>query len=303
MKTIIEQIGLTAVVPAKNGCNLHCAGCIIEQRGEGSVNTLTQNDYIRFFGDTFDMPEVTWFGLQGYEPLLPDSWELSQELMRMSILKGNLTSCITNGVYLDKYASEILDVTHNLYVSVDSHNPAIHDMSRGLQGAWNMTIHGIKRVKSEFADVRQFGEYLSIASILYPGKVGRLLGMPRMLSELGVKYWAITPFVSLNKKGYANPTQVRDDMVTLDEEAKRHNIVMTLSDELRMLEDVNDIYHRFAIATLEKGQTVTRLSPDGGYSIAKEIVEANSPRFWDRVESPASFVRRSHAEYKSKNQL
>jgi MoaA/NifB/PqqE/SkfB family radical SAM enzyme len=301
VNTTKELIGLTAVVPARNGCNLQCAGCIIDQRKEGAVTVLSDEDYLRFFEETMKLPEVTWFGLQGYEPLLPESWALSKELMSMSLQNDLLTSCITNGVYLDRYASEILDVSHNLYVSIDSHDPVIHDMSRGVQGAWSDTLRGVRRVQAEFGDKDQFGKYLYVASILYPGKVKRLLGIPKMLSELGVKHWGITPFVSIKKKGYLNPGQVKTDMLALDEEAKRWGVAMTLSDELRMLEDVDDIYHRFVIATLEKDHTVTRLSPDGGYSVAKEIVEANSPRFWDKVQSPSSFVRESHKEYRANN--
>lgn len=301
MNTTKEFIGLTAVVPARNGCNLHCAGCIIDQRKEGAVTVLSDEDYLRFFEETMKLPEVTWFGLQGYEPLLPESWALSKELMSMSLRHELLTSCITNGVYLDRYASEILDVSHNLYVSIDSHDPVIHDISRGVQGAWSDTLRGVRRVQAEFGDKDQFGEYLYVASILYPGKVKRLLGIPKMLAELGVKYWGITPFVALKKKGYTNPEKVRDDMMLLDEEAKKYGVMMTLSDELRMLEHVGDIYHKFVIATLEKDHTVTRLSPDAGYSIGKEIVGANSPRFWDRVQSPSNFVRSSHKEYRANN--
>jgi MoaA/NifB/PqqE/SkfB family radical SAM enzyme len=300
-----QNIVLTAIVPARNGCNLKCAGCIIDQRKEAETHTLRDEDYIRFFEETFSLPEVTAFGIQGHEALLPESFDLSERLLGMSIERGLLSSVITNGVFLKEYAERLMKVTHNIYVSLDSHDEMLHDLSRGKSGAWRSTVSGIQHVQRIFGEseaaLREFSASLSVASILYPKGKRRLEGIPKLLNSLGVRTWLISPYISVSKGRYATDyATLCQELVDLDAAAKEYGVELILGDELKTLKNVADLYEALSVNTLEGGELITRLSPDGSYSIGKEILSLVKERMWDRSMSPTEFVRASHTEYKSK---
>ncbi len=300
-----KRIVVTAVIPAQNGCNLHCAGCIISQRGEAGTNVLTSEDYLRFTEDTLAMPEVSSFSLQGFEPLLPDAWPLAKELLRIATMAttpdgvGKRVLCVTNGVYLDRHAEELVHITDSLSVSVDSHDSAIHDLSRGVVGAWQDTIRGIRAVRALFGEeVETFQEYLGVVSILYPGKVNRLLGMPELLASLGVKRWTVSPLISIAKDGFHGNSQlIRDNILELADKANEYGVEVFLGDDLRQLESVEDLYKVLSVAAVAGDHVVVRLSPDASLSVGKEILgnSADSQK-WDRVESPVQFLKRTVAK-------
>lgn len=301
-----KKIVLTAVVPAKNGCNLHCAGCIITQRGEARNSVLTSDDYLRFIGDVIAMPEVVSISLQGYEILLPDAWPLAKELLSIATKAttpegvDKRVLAVTNGVYLSRFADEIVHITDNLSVSVDSHDPATHDLSRGKVGAWKDTINGIRAVRALFPDqdIEMFQEYLGVVSILYPGKVNRLRNMPALLGELGVKRWTVSPLITTRKGGYHGDYKlVQENILSLADKASEHGVEVFLADDLRRLESVGDLYKVLSVAAVASDHIVVRLSPDGSFSIGEEILEtASGSQKWDRIESPVEFVRRTVME-------
>lgn len=300
-----QNIVLTAIVPARNGCNLKCAGCIIDQRKEVEAHTLSDEDYVRFFEETFSLPEVTAFGIQGHEALLPESFGLSERLLRLSVERGLLSSVITNGVFLKEYAERLMEVTHNIYVSLDSHDEMLHDLSRGKSGAWRSTVSGIRHVQRIFGEseiaLREFATSLAVASILYPKGKKRLEGIPKLLSSLGVRQWLVSPYISVSKGRYASDyATLHQELLDLNTVAKGHGIELVLGDELKTLENVADLYEVLSVNTLEGDELITRLSPDGSYSIGKEILSSVKKRVWDRRVSPTEFVRLSHAGYASK---
>jgi MoaA/NifB/PqqE/SkfB family radical SAM enzyme len=291
------KLFLTAVVPAIHGCNLKCAGCIIDQRKEATEIVLSHEGYISFFKRCLPLPEVQGFSIQGHEALLPSAWPLTRELLRRSTEIGIVTSCVTNGVYLDRYAHEIVHITDGLTVSVDSHDSVHHDLTRGKIGAWADTIRGIEATREQFGDSSEgkgmFQDYLKVASILYPGQTDRLLGMPKLLVELGLKHWVITPLITLRKGAYhdTNLERVRDNLILLTNVAKEHGIEAFVGDDLRNLEDVGDIYELLAVDNLEKDVIITRLSPDARLSVGRKILEVSGVQ-WDQKEDPVQFLRR-----------
>jgi MoaA/NifB/PqqE/SkfB family radical SAM enzyme len=295
----MKPIAVTAVVPAINGCNLKCAGCIIDQRAESWETNLSHEDYLSFFSRVLALPEVVAFALQGYEPLLPSVWDLSKELLRTAVTLNKNASCVTNGTYLRRYYREILPVTHHLYVSIDSDDPVIHDLSRGKSGAWKESVEGITALRAEFGiseeGQRSFAEYFSIASILYPNKIKRLLGMPRLLQSFGITDWVISPLISVRKGGYqdGNYQQIRSNLLHLNDEAKKYGVTMYLGDELRTLEHVGDLYQILSVNNLVEGALITRLSPDGNYSVGREILRKSGARIWNK-KNPVEFARAAH---------
>lgn len=296
---------LTAVVPAIGGCNLKCAGCFIDQRDEANAIVMHNEDYLRFFADAFAMPEVAAFSIQGHEALLPSVYGLSRSLLQMSWEAKYVTSLVTNGVYLKEVAHEVVLITDGITVSVDSHDPVLHDLTRGQVGAWQKTIDGIKAVRDCFdANVEGqevFTEYLTVASILYPNKVNRLLKMPELLASLGVTKWLINPLLSLSKGRYNDHDnlRIRDNILMLAEKGKAHGVEVALADEFRHMEHVEDLYRVLSVNTLDTDAVVTRLSPNASFSVGQEILSHESPRIWDRVQNPGEFFKKALAEYKA----
>jgi hypothetical protein len=268
---------------------------------------LSDNDFIRFFDEAFQLPEIAAFGVQGHEPLLPESWGLARRLMQMSSDRGLTTSCVTNGVNLNKYAIELWKVCHNLYVSVDSHDSTIHDKSRGKAGAWKKTIEGIGLLREMFGKdepgTKKFAEFISVNSILYPNQSTRLRGMPEFLESLGVKRWLISPYISVTKGMYPSKggyESICKELYELDTLSKTYGIEFILGDELRQLEHADDLYQKLSVSTLDDDKLITRLSPDGSYSIGTEILGISGKRMWDKITSPTEFMKRGHADYVSR---
>lgn len=300
-----KKIVLTAVIPAENGCNLNCAGCIITQRGEAAKSVLIAEDYLHFIGDVLQMPEVVSFSLQGFEPLLPDAWPLAKELLRLATEAktpegvDKRVLCVTNGAYLSRFAEELVTITDSLSVSVDSHNSATHDASRGKVGAWQDTIRGLRAVRALFgADIEVFREYLGIVSIMYPGKVNRLVGMPELLASLGIKRWTISPLISIKKDGFHGNSQlIRENILELADKANEYGVEVFLGDDLRQLESVDDLYQVLSVAAVAGDHAVVRLSPDGSLSVGREILGSSvDSNKWDRKESPVQFLKRTVAD-------
>ncbi len=294
---------LTAIVPAIGGCNLKCAGCFIDQRDEANTIVMASEDYLNFFREAFAIPEVTAFSIQGHEALLPSVYKLSRSLLQMSWDAKLVTSIVTNGVYLPEVAHELVFITDGITVSVDSHDPVLHDLSRGQVGAWQKTINGIKAVRDCFDTSVEgqevFAEYLTVTSILYPNKVNRLINMPKLLASLGVTKWLINPLLSLPKGRYNDKDnmRIRDNILTLAEKGKEHGVNVALADELRHMEHVEDLYQVLSVNTLDTDVMVTRLSPNAGFSVGREILREESPRIWDRTEHPVEFFNKALAEY------
>ena len=176
----------TMVVPAPHGCNLSCAGCIIDQRKEGGLYFCSQ-DYVHFLERILATHTVSQFAIQGYEPLLPEIFSLTEELLCIAAKKTR-TALVTNGVYLKEYASRLIRVADGVAISVDSHDATIHDSSRGKSGAWQATVDGIYALRATLAEGDEgntiFAGYVDINSILYPGKINRLRHMPELLVSL-----------------------------------------------------------------------------------------------------------------------
>jgi MoaA/NifB/PqqE/SkfB family radical SAM enzyme len=291
-----RSLALTTVVPAPSGCNLKCPGCVIDQKSPDNNILLTEDEYVKFFRRALTIPEVTAFSIQGHEPLLPAAWPLSKRLLQLAVDADKKVSLVSNGTYLERFAEEVMKVSQTIIISVDSHDGARHDILRGHIGAWNETIAGIKAVRARFGNVRAFRKYLAVASILRPGRTRDLAGMPELLKSLGVGTWLVTPLVSIKREGYADQDygRIRDQLIELDSIAKQRRIKMVLSDEFYKLGDVKDLYSRLTTDALTKGEMVSRLEPDGSYSVGDDILKKVPTTQWNLKEDAAHFVRRVH---------
>lgn len=283
----------TFVVPARNGCNLRCAGCAIAQRGEALHSALSHEDYVRFLSDILVHLKVGRVSIQGFEPLLPDAWPLTRQLLRLASAFLCETSLITNGVYLTEHAAELADLCDSMTVSIDSADPEVHDRHRGVQGAHAASCAGLRAATKLFSK----GD-VTVNSVLLPGKASRLEGMPELLSQLGVTKWLVSPFISFAKgRHLPHARYVRDTVLRLADEAAQLGIRVELSDELRALTDDADLFQKISVEALQQADDFFRLSPDASCSRGKEALGVSrlAPK-WDANEPPHVFVKRIFAE-------
>jgi len=121
---------MTVVVPARCGCDLSCPFCYIQQRSEeATVRDLTPLDYSRFISDVSGLGHVC---IQGYEPLLPDSFPYTQQILETGQRLGIPTSLVTNGTHLRQHVPALSKLRPaRIAVSLDSAEAAVHDKARG----------------------------------------------------------------------------------------------------------------------------------------------------------------------------
>ena len=285
-----KEVYATFVLPAPNGCNLDCPYCVIAQREEARQSVLTDSDYVRFLtGILADLP-VKRFAIQGYEPLLPEVWPLTKSLLKIAGQFLCESTVITNGTYLADHAKELggfPGLVDSLTVSLDSANARVHDKLRRKAGCFDAALAGIRAVAHDFK-----GELL-VNSVLLPGRASYLEGMPELLASLGVREWAVSPLISVNKEiKVAHGEELKEDLLRLSSRAGTYGIKVFLSDELRLTAG-NDLFEDFYVRSLGTNEEIFRLSPDGSCSRGVEVLGPSLavPK-WDGKEVPAEFVAR-----------
>ena len=299
-KLRLEGILATFVVPAPKGCNLNCSFCIVRARREApaGIGALSVGDYVRFLDAMAAKQEVGIMSLQGYEPLLSESWAYSEALLKRASELGIVTALVTNGTYLIDHIADLvrLDVA-GVTVSLDASVPELHDLSRGTPGAFVKTVSGLKE-----AAASSLRERIMVASVLQPRRAHYLRGMPALLASLGIKQWVITPVLRVGQHAAGGPVQRYDDIVrellTLQQLAKEHGIDMLVDDEFEHL--VTDSPNVVPIVQprfrrLPRLSRVIRLTPTGSCSVGEDIlrrVDNQTPHWKPQIEDAGSFVER-----------
>lgn len=124
-------------------CNLKCGFCSAAALGtEHGIKRLSLNDIERIF-DEFDKNDILRVSIEGGEPFLRDDIIDILELADQHIFTYYVN---TNGTLItDEIAKKIAETkVSKICVSVDGPNEEIHDLSRGVKGAFKKTINAIK---------------------------------------------------------------------------------------------------------------------------------------------------------------
>ena len=272
---------LTFVVPALNGCNLSCPFCFISQRHEsGSSEDLKVFDYVNFILSMNRLERVGAICIQGYEPLLPDSFAYTREILATGQRQGIPTSLVTNGTHLRQHVPALSKLRPaRIAVSLDSADAAVHDKARGKVGAFDDALAGLRYAVS----VPHLKKALVVTSVLMPKKRDRLMGMPALLAELGIDRWVVNALVKVGKgdtlggpAGERNATL--DDLLALKAEADRHGIDMVVDDEFGRLSDDDRARELMEIEALRikrlvRPEGVYRLVPTGHCSKGADILK------------------------------
>lgn len=297
-KLRLEGLIATFVVPAPKGCNLNCSFCIVRARDEApaGAGALSVGDYIRFLDAMAAKQQIGIMSLQGYEPLLPESWAYSEALLKRSSELGIVTALVTNGTHLvDRVVDLVrLDVA-GVTVSLDASVPELHDLSRGTPGAFAKTVSGLKEAAA--SSLRQ---RIIVASVLQPRRAHYLRGVPALLASLGIEQWVITPVLRVGQNAAGGPVQHYDEiaceLLVLQKLAKEHSIDMLVDDEFdHLMTDSPNVVpiEQPRFRRLPRLSRVVRLTPTGSCSVGEDIlrrVDDQTPHWQPQVEDADSFV-------------
>jgi len=273
-----NEFAVTVVVPAPRGCNLNCSFCFIRARREADAShiVLRGGDYVQFIEEMAARKNVVLISLQGYEPLLPESWPISKAILEKARELGVPTALVTNGTHLAERLDELAALgIGGITVSLDSDQADWHDLTRRTDGAFAQTIIGIERAMNTV-----LRDKLIVASVLQRGKAHFLTGMPRLLAELGLRFWVVTPVHKVGfNMGHATvepPVDVVRAFASLNREALRHGISMLVDDEFEaLIQNAGKAIDlaQLRLRNLSRLDHVVRLSPDGSCGIGRDILK------------------------------
>lgn len=304
-KLQLEGLIATFVVPAPNGCNLNCPFCLVRARREAPVGSdaLAVHDYVAFLDAVSSGHDVGIMSLQGYEPLLPESWEYSKALLERATRLGIATALVTNGTYLREHVADLvrLDVA-GITVSLDSATSELHDRSRGTPGAYAAALEGLKAAAASALQPR-----IMVASVLQPRRAQYLHGMPQLLASLGITQWVVSPLLRVGRDSAGRHVQgfedIASELLVLQKLCRQHGVEMVVDDEfdlyLRSQASSNVVPITLTqVRRLPPLSRVVRLSPDGSCSVGEDVlrrVDARIPCWKPETENALSFVERALA--------
>lgn len=172
-----------------NACNLRCKHCY-QSAGKLSPDELTLEEKLEVV-DQLAENDVVAIAFSGGEAILHyDFWEVAQHVLD----KGLYLSLATNGTLLTTDVVKRLKSVGVEYfeISLDSITPTKHDEFRGVNGAWDRTIAGIKNVVAEDG-------YSCIATTLTNENYTELDDLIALSKNLGVNRSLIFNFIPVGR--------------------------------------------------------------------------------------------------------
>ena len=130
-------------------CNLRCAHCYLDADARSSTDgELTSSEGRQFIDELADLCPGAMLIFSGGEPMLRSDLG---DLIAHAAQRGLLPVLGTNGVLLtDDRARELADRgLVGVGLSLDSLDPELHDVFRGMPGAWRRTVAAIEACRRD----------------------------------------------------------------------------------------------------------------------------------------------------------
>ena len=166
-------------------CNLRCKHCYANA-GKPLPDELDTEQAKKAI-DIFDRAGVTILAFSGGEPLVrPDFFELA----RYAADKGMYVAVATNGTLITEQMARKMKEAGIKFVqiSVDGATPETHDEFRGIPGAFERTIKGIKNAVRE-------GFFVEIATTVTKSNYNEIPAIIDLAEELKVNWLMLYNFV------------------------------------------------------------------------------------------------------------
>jgi AdoMet-dependent heme synthase len=168
-------------------CNLKCDHCYINANHNEDKTELNTAEGKQLIDQLAELGRLILV-LSGGEPLLrKDIFELAE----YGVKKGLIMTMGTNGTYIDDEVSKhIFDCgIRKVAISVDSSTPTVHDEFRGVKGAWNKAVEGVKSCIRNGIDV-QFNVTMTRQNY---SDFGAILGMANTYGVKNVHLFFLVP--------------------------------------------------------------------------------------------------------------
>lgn len=294
-------LNLTLILPAPNGCDLKCPGCFIRARGEHDLAhlDLTIEDYCDFVREMATSGSLRCVSLQGYEPLLRETRAYTDRLLDLALELGVASYLVTNGTNLETAVDALAKFkVSGLTVSLDAATAVQHDLSRGVSGAFDRTVNSLKAV----ARNSYLRERTLVASVLKPRRHHYLTGVPKLLADLGIDNWVVTPLINPKQTDYCfveGASTVLPTFTWLSSVAARFGIDLLVDDEFDCLR-IDDASNYSGIESLKIRripdiQKTLRLTPSGHLTMGESILSVQDwkgPQWIPGRETPSEFLTR-----------
>ncbi|MBI4978729.1 MAG: radical SAM protein [Spirochaetes bacterium] len=174
-------------------CNLRCRMCGQwgihgYQREHIREPELTRDDWFRIIDELKPPMNIT---LWGGEPFIaPFCLDVAHRLRERNFK----VSIVTNGVLLEKYASELDGLFGTIFISVDGTAP-IHDNVRGVAGTFAHIDAGIRKLRSVLPK-----QVICIKTTLVRENIDNLPQLAPFIRSWGVQHWSLDPQMFLSAK-------------------------------------------------------------------------------------------------------
>jgi MoaA/NifB/PqqE/SkfB family radical SAM enzyme len=234
--------------------------------------------------------------IQGYEPLLPDSFPYTRAILSTGQWLSIPTSFVTNGTHLAQWVDELAVLAPGrISVSLDAAEAEAHDRQRRKAGAFASTVEGLRRAASALPEETE----LVVTSVLIPKRRAQLDGVPVLLHDIGIKRWVVTALQKVGKDRPGGPVGEREKILTdlriLRDHAEAAGIDFKVDDEFDGLASGGkpDGFEKNRIRRLVNPDGVYRLVPDGRCSKGADILKPltdQTPRWDPKTMDAATFL-------------
>ena len=199
-------------------CNNKCSKCYVENLRD--VRELSTNEWKQVLDKLWEIgvPHVTFTG--GEPTIRPDLYKLVEHAEDLGIITG----IISNGrKFKDKKLVNTLIASgiDHFQITIESHDPSIHDSMCGQRGAWKETVEGIKNIVPTPV-------YIMTNTTLTPYNIIDIEKTVEFLHSLGIDHFAAN---SIIKSGGGKQ---EDLALTVEELEETLNKIMKKADELGM---------------------------------------------------------------------
>jgi len=228
-------------------CNLKCKHCYANATPYPAPDELTLEEKLKVV-DQLDEAGVAAISFSGGEPLInKDFWKVA----KYASSKGFYLTIATNGTLIsEKVARKLKEVgIRYVEISLDGPNPEIHDEFRGVKGAFNAAIRGIKNAKAAGLEV-------GIATTATHENLDSIPEILKLARDLKVDRFIVFNFI---------PTGRGKDIILEDlTPVEREKLMMYLYEEWKkgdlQIFSTCPAYSRISITAMEKG-TGDKVSP------------------------------------------
>ena len=222
-------------------CNLKCKHCYANATPYPAPDELSLKERYEVI-DQLDEAGVAAISFSGGEPLInKDFWKIAE----YASSKGFYLSVATNGTLITKENAKRLKNVGIRYaeISVDGPNAEIHDNFRGVKGAFDATIKGIK-------NARDAGISIGIATTATHHNIDLIPDIVKLARELKVDRLIVFNFIPTGR----GTEIVRDDLTPKE----RENLMSYLYEEWQkgdmQIFSTCPAYARVSLMAMEKNK-------------------------------------------------